>query len=139
MHRRSQYRAAVRAALVAEPVFAGFTVLSAWSQNIDKDTLPVLGVATPSETKDVDTLGSATVDTQLVVVAKVSGGEDLEDALDDLSEPIELAVIGVLDDEERQCQLRMTDTVLDGAGEKRVGTITMTFSVVCWPAEPLTI
>tara|TARA_R100000789_G_scaffold100343_1_gene109910 strand:- start:2930 stop:3349 length:420 start_codon:yes stop_codon:yes gene_type:complete len=138
MHYRSTYRGVVRMALAAEPAFASFTVLSAWAQNIDEKTLPVLAVATPTEAKDLPALGESARDTQLVVVAKIKGADELEDDLDDLSDLIERAVITALDTDARQCELRNTSVQIDGGGESRVGTLTMTFSVQAWLIEPLT-
>lgn len=138
MHYRSTYRGVVRMALAADPAFASFTVLSAWAQNIDEKTLPVLAVATPGETKDLPALGESARDTQLVVVAKIKGGNALEDDLDDLSELIERATLTALDTSTRQCELRNTTVQIDGGGESRVGTLTMTFSVQAWLIEPLT-
>ncbi len=138
MHYRSTYRGVVRMALAADPAFASFTVLSAWAQNIDEKTLPVLAVATPTEAKDLPSLGESSRDTQLVVVAKIRGADELEDDLDDLSDLIERAVITALDTDARQCELRNTSVQIDGGGESRVGTLTMTFSVQAWLIEPLT-
>ncbi|WPZ24867.1 hypothetical protein UM399_11905 [Sulfitobacter pontiacus] len=138
MHYRSIYRGVVRMALAADPAFATFTVLSAWAQNIDEKTLPVLAVATPSEAKDLPAHGESNRDTQLVVVAKIKGADELEDDLDDLSDLIERAVITALHTDQRQCELRNTSVQIDGGGESRVGTLTMTFSVQAWLIEPLT-
>ena len=138
MHYRSIYRGVVRMALAADPAFASFTVLSAWAQNIDEKTLPVLAVATPTEAKDLPALGESARDTQLVVVAKIKGADELEDDLDDLSDLIERAVITALNTDARQCELRNTSVQIDGGGESRVGTLTMTFSVQAWLIEPLT-
>ncbi len=138
MHYRSIYRGVVRMALAADPAFADFTVMSAWAQNIDEKTLPVLAVATPTEAKDLPALGESARDTQLVVVAKIKGADGLEDDLDDLSDLIERAVITALDTDARQCELRNTSVQIDGGGESRVGTLTMTFNVQAWLIEPLT-
>lgn len=138
MHYRSTYRGVLRMTLMADPAFAGFTVLSAWAQNIDSKTLPVLAVATPREAKDVDSHTSSLRDTQVVVLAKINGGDEIEDEMDDLSVAIESATITALDTDQRQCQLGNTEIKVDGAGENRVGSLTMTFSVSQWLAEPLT-
>jgi hypothetical protein len=138
MHYRSTYRGVVRMALAADPAFASFTMLSAWAQNIDEKTLPVLAVATPSETKDLPTIGESERDTQLVVVAKIKGANELEDDLDDLSDLIERATLTALDTAKRKCELRNTTVQIDGGGESRVGTLTLTFSVQSWLIEPLT-
>lgn len=138
MHYRSTYRGVVRMALAADPAFDTYTVLSAWAQNIDEKTLPVLAVATPTEAKDLPALGESARDTQLVVVAKIKGADEIEDDLDDLSDLIERAVITALDTDARQCELRNTSVQIDGGGESRVGTLTMTFRVQAWLIEPLT-
>jgi len=137
-HPRAAFRTAVRAALVADPRFAGFTLLSAWSQNIDAEALPVMAVATPREDKSLTGHTEAQRVTSLAVVIKRMGDDDIEDDLDDDSDAAEIAVLAALDGEHQQAVLQSTETRLDGSGDRRVGTLTMTFQVTTWTVDPLT-
>lgn len=136
-HYRTEYRAALLAALQVDPVFADFTTLSAWVRDIDAQTLPVLAVATPREVKDRDALETSQRDTTVMVVVKIKGGDDLEQVLDDLSMRVEQLAIPALETAARPCFLTDTEVVVDGGGERRVGTLTMKFLVTAWLAEPL--
>jgi len=138
MHYRAEYRALARAALLADPTFEDYTLLSAWVRDIDPSTLPVLHVATPRETKEQDTHTSSTRVTTLMVIAKIKGGDAIEDKLDELSTVVETVIGTALDSAERACLLGDTEVTVDGGGEKRVGTLIMRFSITFWPAEPLT-
>jgi hypothetical protein len=138
MHYRNGYRAAVKAAVAADAAFANYTIISAWAQNIDADTLPAFGVATPHEAKTIETHDSSTRVTQLMVVLKVSGGDELEASLDDLSEDVERIVIPTVEKPDVECVLRDTRIELDGGGANRVGSLTMDFAITNWFADPLT-
>ncbi|NVK57323.1 MAG: hypothetical protein HWE26_17100 [Alteromonadaceae bacterium] len=136
MHYRSQFRADVRAALQADPLLAGITYLSAWAENIDPDTLPVMGVVTPSERSRVESHTSVEKGTLLQVVLKRRGDEDIEDDLDDDTAVIEATVIAALRTLQTQCVLEETTTVVDGSGGRRIGTATLSFRVTTWRAGP---
>lgn len=137
-HPRAEFRADVRTALLAAPRFAGFTLLSAWAQNIDAEALPVMAVATPREDKTLTGHTEAQRVTSVVVVIKRLGDDDLEDFLDDDSDAAEIAVLAALDGANQEAVLQSTETRLDGAGDRRVGTLTMTFRVTTWTVDPLT-
>ncbi|TYB83967.1 hypothetical protein [Oceaniovalibus sp. ACAM 378] len=136
-HYRSEYRTAVRTALKASSEFAEFTIMSAWAQKIDAETLPVMGVATPREGKQRDSLESSARETTVIVALKRQGGEDIEDVLDDDSAVIERLVLSALEADGQDCQLVDTEIDLDGGGARRVGTLIMRFTVAAWLAEPL--
>jgi hypothetical protein len=138
-HYRSSYRTVVRTALEAQPDFAEYQSLSAWSQTIDSSELPFFAVATPTERKERDTHTSSARETMLFVVFKKRGGDDLEDELDDLSIVAEQAVLLALEDPERECILTETNIELDGSAGTRVGTLSMKFTVTIWPLEPITL
>lgn len=137
MHYRAVYRSAVRAALLASPEFGAFNARSAWAQKIDPEELPVFGVATPRESKDLEGHGTSARSTQLIVVLKRLGGDDLEDVLDIDSEAVERIVLAaLLTDPERMVTLTDTEVTIDGSGAQRVGTLQMTFRAEFWPLEP---
>lgn len=135
-HYRTAFRQAARLALQADPTFGSFTLLSAWAENIDADTLPVIAVATPKETKEIVTFGSSQRTTQLHVIAKRRGGDDLEDQLDADSIEIERIVIGALWSDTTPCSLQETDIRVEGQ-QQRVGTLMMTFTILTWPIDPI--
>jgi len=136
-HYRKIYRDTVRSALQADAAFTDFTVMSAWAHNLDIDDVPAFGVATPQETKRLDSLDSSERETQLVVILKIKGGDAIEDLMDGFSELVEPIVITALSGPASECLLTNTTTKVDGGGEVRVGTLTMEFSVKAWLAEPL--
>ena len=137
MHYRAIYRSLVRAAMLASPEFGAFNARSAWAQKIDPEELPVFGVATPRETKDLEGHGTSTRSTHVIVVLKRLGGDDLEDVLDLDSEAVERIVLtAMLADPERMVALTDTEVTIDGSGAQRVGTLQMTFRAEFWPLEP---
>ena len=137
MHYRAVYRSLVRAAMLASSEFGAFNARSAWAQKIDPEELPVFGVATPRETKDLDSQDNSTRSTQVIVVLKRLGGDDLEDVLDLDSEAVERIVLtALLTDPERMVTLTDTEVTIDGSGAQRVGTLQMTFRAEFWPLEP---
>jgi hypothetical protein len=138
MHYRIGYRDAVKTAVAADAAFADYTIISAWAQNIDADTLPAFGVATPHEAKTIETHDDSTRVTQLMVVLKVAGGDDLEDKLDDLSHDVERIVIPAIQQPDVECILRDTRIELDGSGANRIGSLTMDFAISIWLIDPLT-
>ncbi|MBJ2150635.1 hypothetical protein [Paracoccus sp. IB05] len=137
-HYRSQIRAALKLALQVNSHFAGFTLKSAWAQNIDAETLPVMGVATPRETKDQDALDSAERGITAIIVLKRLGGDDLEEVLDDDSVPVENLGLATLRTLSFGAVLESTDIDIAGSAEQRIGTLTMVFRVVLSTPEPLT-
>jgi hypothetical protein len=136
-HYRSEYRAAARAALVDLSSLAEFKSMSAWSQNIDADTLPVFGVATPTESKERESHSSSMRSTNLVVVLKTLGGDDIEDELDVLSDSVEVAIITALGTASVDCDLQNTTTSVDGQGGSRIGTLSLQFTVITSLEDPV--
>ena len=137
-HYRADLRTAALTALSGHAYFGSFTKMSAWAQNIDARTLPVFGVATPREEKSLDTLDTSQRVITLVIVFKRRGGDNLDDLLDDDSVEAELvlmpALIGVID----ATDLISTEARIDGDGDSRVGTLTMTFRATHWLVDPIT-
>lgn len=138
MHYRKEYRDFVKAALSTESTYEDFTVLPAWAQNISARDLPVIGVATPTEAKDLLDHGTSVRQTRLLVLAKMVGGDEIEDTLDDLSDSLERSVMSAVNSEKIECLLTGTSIEVDAGGENRVGSLTMEFSVTKWLVEPLT-
>lgn len=124
-HYRAEYRAAVKAAIAAEPRFRCFRAKSAWAQNIDPRELPVFGVATPREPCSRE--GGTTVHrvTTVLIALKRAGGDDVEDILDEDSIEIERVVLPVLLARAQIVALAMTETFVNGEGSQRVGTLLM--------------
>lgn len=131
-HYRADYRSAVRDSLAAVTRFADFTVLSAWSENIDASTLPVMAVVTPSERSSPSTHGSFERGTLLQVILKRQGGDDIEDDLDDDAAAGEAAVLTAFAVRTLQCLLEEVTTVVNGEGSQRIGTVTLSFRVTSW-------
>jgi len=138
MHYRKDIRATVKAALAADTQFDAYTVRSAWAQPDDDSEYPIIGVATPRETKGLSDHSSSERVTNLTVAAIMRGGDDIEDQLDDLSGVLEQLVIDAVGTQEIECDLRETDINLDGSAGGRLGMLTMTFAVTQWLAEPFT-
>ncbi|MBT9386981.1 hypothetical protein KM176_24490 [Pseudooceanicola sp. CBS1P-1] len=134
-HYRSTFRAQAKAALEASGALAGVTLLSAWAEQIDAATLPVMGVATPSERSSRSSHGGTLEKgTLLQVVLKRQGGSDLEDQLDTDTAAIEAAVSGALNGAGVQCLLEEVTTIVNGEGARRIGTATASFRVTSWHA-----
>lgn len=135
-HPRGVLRASLRTALAASAALDGVEILQSWAQNVDADLLPVAGVFTPREVSDpVDTTRVART-TDVVVMLRRSGGDTLEDALDDDSAAIEAAVMPVLRDFGAGVyQLASTDISIDGQGKKRIGQIDMIFRAARYTPE----
>ena len=134
-HYRATYRKTASDALVASSRFAGFTLLSAWAQRIDADTLPVMGVATPDEASTDAGLDLKQIDTTLIVAVSRSGGDDLEDLLDEDSSAVEDAVVAAVSTPETPCVLQHTTVKIEG--QQRVGMLTMTFHILSWRDGPV--
>ena len=137
-HRRASIRAALRLALSVAPRFAEFEIIPAWTSSVDARSLPVLGIATPSETKDQDTHQAAERAITIIVVLKRLGGEDIDDVLDDDSDHVEGMVLATLRTLGIDAQLDRTDVSADGSADRRIGTLTMTFRAFVQTPDPLT-
>lgn len=133
-HKRQDYRDAARAALTGAPEMAAYTSFPAWVQNVDIKALPAFTVLTPFERTSRSTARDVNRASDVVVIAKLLGGDDLEDLMDDLSAVIEREVLPALDDLCEYAVLAETDMKIDGAGEKRVATLTMRFEAVRYTA-----
>ena len=138
-HYRSQIRAAIKLAITVSPLFPGITLQSAWAQNVDAASLPVIGVATPRENKDQETLVSADRVVTAIVVLKRLGGDDLEDALDIDSIHVEAVALAAIRTLGFGAQLDSTDIEIGGSAEQRVGSLTMAFRAILQTPEPLTL
>lgn len=133
---RSAIRAAARTALQGASGLAEFTEMSAWAQAVDPSILPAWGLVTPRETRLRQANDTAQEDLVLAVVVKRLGGDDIEDVLDADSAVIESAIVPALRTPERDCELSSTEIKLDGDGARRVGTLTMAFTVTYWVDDP---
>lgn len=135
-HYRGEIRADVRAALQSSARFASFGHVRLWSKSLDFKALPVIAVGIPREGCERTGLEQTTRQTTIIVAIKRLGGDDLEDLLDEDSAEIERVIMAVLGSN----KMDLTDTSLaeDGAGEQRVGTLTMTFVVSTYQSDPLT-
>lgn len=131
MTSRSTMRTTVRAAAQAELYFSAFTVLEQWGQGIDPEALPGFAVFTPRENKNRVGAGQYQRLTDLVVLIRREGAATLEDDLDldaEAAETMVLAAIIGLGVED--CELVSIDTEIPGTGEKRIGSVTLTFRVL---------
>lgn len=131
---RTAIRAAARLALQSS--LTGMTEISAWAQSVDANTLPAWAVATPRETRSRESHGLNAENLVLAVMVKRLGGDDIEDLLDADSAPVEAAVVGALRLGNMGCDLSQTEIKVDGEGAKRLGTLTMAFTVTYWVADP---
>ncbi|MFG6080978.1 hypothetical protein ACEUZ9_001593 [Paracoccus litorisediminis] len=131
-HFRTDCRNAVREALSGHNHFAGFTVLRVWSGVIDHDTLPVLGVLTPQDRCEQDSMTSTARRTLLQVALRRTGLDEVEDVLDRDSAVIEALVIAALRRPDRACVLEETSVVTNTDGQRNVGTLVMSFRLTHW-------
>ncbi len=125
MHPRSEIRTVLRTMLAHS--FPTWTVLRAWTQNIDPSALPAVAVFTPRETQRQDGVRSYSAETEVFVQMRRSGGDDLEDTLDDDSTLIECCVMPVLLEIDEHAQLVSTDIDIGTEGEHRIGKLNMAF------------
>ncbi|MDS9467347.1 hypothetical protein RGQ15_07135 [Paracoccus sp. MBLB3053] len=131
-HFRSEYRALVRAALRDHARFADFTILKVWPGSIDAATLPVLGVLTPQDRCEQETMTSTSRRTLLQVAARRAGHDEVEDVLDADSEIIEAVVNAAIRGAGISCFLDETSVVSNTMGERHVGTLVMSFRLTLW-------
>jgi hypothetical protein len=126
-HQRTVMRAAVRAAIDAADL--GLTVNSVWSKSVDRDRLPDAAVITPTA-NHAQFAGGGDSATDLAVVVRAQGSAP-DDALDDLSVPLEALVTGALTALPFVLGARLTrsDIELDGAASKPLGQLQMLFTV----------
>ena len=127
-HYRKDLRNAAKAALASHADYSGHTHVSIFEKSLDHKSLPFIAVGTPRERRQTTSLSEQDAAIDLVFILKRKGGDDLEDLLDDESAVIEDLLIEALGGP-GQTQLNETLVAVDGAGESRVGSLTMTFSV----------
>lgn len=131
-HWRSDYRKAARDSLSASERFSGIEILRSWAGGISDNTLPVIGVLTPSEQVSVSAQKQSERGTLMQIVLKREGGEDVEDILDDDSDEIEARITGALLSSGCACFLEAVSVVTNGDGRKRIGTLLMDFRIKSW-------
>lgn len=127
---RSMIRSFARDALAADPRMSAFEQISAWAGNIEAARLPVLGVVTPGERIEGETLSHYQRATILQVVAKRLGRDDLEDQLDADADQIEFAVLAVFALHRIECTPVSVSFTLNGEGEQRIGTVVAEYRVI---------
>lgn len=129
MSKRADLRALARQALAASQHLQGVKQISAWAGNISATELPVLGVVTPQETVQAETLSHFMRGTLLQVVLKRLGTDDLEDRLDEDADAIEIAICAAFGAARLMCVPEKVSFVLNGEGEQRIGTVMADFRV----------
>jgi len=133
-HYRSEYRALVRAALREHARFDEFTIFRVWPGSVDEDTLPVLGVLTPQDRCEQDTMTSTMRRTMLQVALRRAGHDEVEDELDQDSDIIEAVVTAALRGQGLSCFLEETSVVANTQGARNIGTLVMSFRITLWRA-----
>lgn len=126
---RSALRAAVRTAVSEAAALSDFTIVPGWGRQLSPDALPGLCVFTPREMKQRNGTHSYQRQTDLIVLVKRAGGDDLEDLLDLDAEAVEVAVLPVLLNLGSDAEAMSIDTEIPGNAEERVGTISITFRI----------
>lgn len=130
-HYRTALRRETKLLLQADPWFAAATNVIA-SARIDSNTVPAWSVSTPSEDETVQSHRLTEVMTNLVVAASdVAAPDDIEDALDVLSERIGTLVLSGLGNATgvQNVQLKRTELKTGPEDKKTVGTVMMLFEV----------
>lgn len=133
---RADLNAAISGLIMPGGSLAGAQIISAWAQNIDARALPAVGVATPAEQREAIGQGTDQATITAVVVIKRSGGDDLEDILDDDAEALIPAIQAALKTTTRDCALATSAVDLNGAGSPRIGTLTLTFQLILFADRP---
>lgn len=126
---RPAFRAMARAALAADPRMSALTMISAWAGNISAKELPVIGVVTPQERSQAQTLEDFEKSTLLQIVVKRLGAEDLEDVLDADADAIEACTVAAFLQAGFRCLPEDTTFTLNGEGEQKIGTVLVSFRV----------
>lgn len=134
---RKAIRQAAAAALAADARLGSYTQVSAWSVlGLDPDALPAYGVATPDESRELDAHSMDRNQCQLIVAIKRTGGEDIEDEMDEDADAASAAVHAALRDGSRGCDLTRTQSKVDAQGTTRAGSVELVFSVTYWEDFP---
>lgn len=128
---RTEIRNAARAALGA---VSGWTVISAWVQDVDVTLLPACAVATPQARQEViDHDRNQSHDITLAVVLKRAGEPDeIENVLDSDGDQFAALIEAAINTDGRMCQLTSTSTRIDRGGARPVGTMSLEFNVTAW-------
>ena len=136
---RKEIRSSVRAAVRAAAEFADWTETSVGARSVDATALPMFAVGTPRELSDRDGMDSTERNLSLVVVVKRLGDDPfaLEDACDDDAAILESLVIAAVDSINRTAVLTETRYDEDAGGDRKVGTLSLLFSIIHWPVDPL--
>lgn len=129
MSQRSTFRAMARAALAADARLSALTQISAWAGNISASDLPVIGVVTPQERSQAQTLEDFEKSTLLQIVVKRLGAEDLEDVLDADADAIETCIVAAFLGAGLRCLPEDATFTLNGEGEQKIGTALVSFRV----------
>lgn len=127
MSPRTAIRENARLALRTLPELAGFTEVALW-HSVDGNTLPVFALGTPREEIDHDDLRATTRRVTLHVEIKMLGSSDsIEAVLDALAPLVETRICASLTAAGFGTYLDTLETPCDGAGERLVGSLIMTF------------
>ncbi|MBS8228408.1 hypothetical protein [Vannielia litorea] len=135
MSYRKALRVALRAALEAE--FPAATYRPAMAQAGGGKELPEMTVRIAREdTREIDGTHVAR-HPYVTVFYRMSGGDDLEDDLDDIAAAIEPLVMPILEATPgvQLWGLGTTEFNIEGGAEKRVGSLTMTFEAEFYTPE----
>lgn len=129
MSLRSDFRALARQALATDARLGTLTQISTWAGNISASRFPVIGVVTPQEKVQPETLEHFHRSTVLQVVVKRLGADDLEDLLDEDADAIEACICPAFFAAGWQCLPEGLTIVLNGDGEQRIGTVMAAFTI----------
>ena len=130
-----ELRSAVRTALEGDAYFADFA-FDDWGRNGDDKRLPKIGIFTPRRTPRTVGVGKRQETVDLTVAVKRSGGEDLEDELDDDAAKIDEIVTPVLNALADDADLSSVENDVPGIGDTRIATCLVTFRVELLTARP---
>lgn len=134
---RKELRRTVRDVVTGLPIFDDWTQLRSWGHSLDPEALPVVGVITPSERAEGLTGEELRRSTTFVVHFAMTGGDNLEDDLDDYSDMVEAVVYAALRDRDMPLfQIESAEFDIKDAGGKRMGSATLTFSETRFSPEP---
>ncbi|MEM1079224.1 MAG: hypothetical protein AAGI09_11900 [Pseudomonadota bacterium] len=129
MSLRKTYRKAVRDAFDAAPEFAGYAFKRVWVRGVSSSDLPAWTVLTPDEDISSTAKHLERRTSEVTVILKRAGGEDLDDVLDDDAELIErvmaeaLGALDILDAQATRIRPEMT-----GEGGETIGQVAVSFT-----------
>lgn len=124
---RPEVRHRARDAVLAHARFADFKVSSRWGRNRDETQLPAVDFFTPRFDQTVAGVSMRRDTIDLLALVRRVDGDDLEDLLDADADVLEAAVLGVLDSHFDEAMLVSGENDVPGVGERRVGTMMLTF------------